>query len=125
MIEDVKILRAVHGSAEADGSSASGRITFRLSALPARRWFEIFETCKGAGIAVEERGNEFFLHTACAPGQVAIQRDAALALVSEVNGKWRAEVTAQSLRARERQDKKRQVEEALNQELEALNFDRA
>jgi hypothetical protein len=125
MSEDVKILRAVHGSAEADGSSASGRVSFRLSGIPERRWLEIFEATKGAGIATGERGTEFFLHVACAPGQVATQRDAAVALIAEVNSKWRAEVAAQSAKARERNDQKRQVEDALNRELEALNFDRS
>src|SRR5450432_587866 len=125
MSEDVNILRAVHGSAEADGSSGAGRVSFRLSAIPARRWLELFEGSKGVGVSTEERGSEVFLRVACAPGEVASQRDAALALIADVNTKWRAEVTAQSAKARERHDKKRQIEEALNQELEALNFDRA
>jgi hypothetical protein len=125
MSDDVKILRAVHGSAEADGTSPSGRVSFRLSAIPARRWFEIFEASKGSGIATEERANDVFLHVACAPGEVAAQRDAALALIADVNGKWRAEVTVQSTKARERNETKRHIEEALNKELEALNFDRS
>lgn len=125
MNEDVKIVRAVHGSAEADGSSSSGKVSFRLSGIPARRWFEIFETSKSAGMVTEERGTELFLRVACAPGQVATQRDAAAALIADVNSKWRAEVAAQSAKAHARNDVKRQVEEALNQELEALNFDRA
>jgi hypothetical protein len=125
MPEDVKILRAVHGSAEADGSTLSGRVSFRLSAIPARRWFELFEASKAVGLVTEERGSDVFLHVACGLGQVAAQRDAALALLADVNSKWRAETNAQNVRARERNDKKRQVEEALNQELEALNFDRA
>jgi len=124
MSEDVKILRAVHGSAEADGSSGSGRVAFRLSAIPSRRWFELFEANKGAGVSTEERGSEVFLHVACVPGEVAMQRDAALALLSDVNAKWRSEVNAQTAQARERHDKKREVEDALNRELEALNFDR-
>jgi hypothetical protein len=96
-----------------------------LSGIPARRWFEIFEASRSSTMVTEERGTELFLRVACGPGEVAAQRDAAAALIAEVNGKWRAEVSAQSAKARERHDQKRQVEEALNQELEALNFDRA
>ena len=125
MTEDVKILRAVHGSAEADGSSTSGRVTFRLSALPGRRWLELFEASKTVGMTTDERGTEVFLRVPCSPGEVATQRDAAVALISDVNSKWRTEVAAQSAKARERNDQKRQVEDALNRELEALNFDRA
>ena len=124
MSEDVKIVRAIHGSAEADGSSASGKVSFRLSGIPARRWLELFEASKGPSVATEERGTEFFLRVSCAPGEVATQRDAAAALIADVNSKWRAEVSAQNAKAHARDDQKRQVEAALNQELEALNFDR-
>ena len=125
MSEEVKIVRAVHGSAEADGSSSSGKVSFRLSGIPARRWLELFEASKGADISTEERGTELFLRVCCAPGEVATQRDAAAALIAEVNSKWRAEQSAQNAKAQARDDRKRQVEAALNQELEALNFDRA
>lgn len=125
MNEDIKILRAVHGSAIADGSASFGRISFRLSRAPERRWTDLFDASKGEGFSTEERGGEFILHVACAPGEVAAKRDVALALIADVNDRWRGEITRQSAMARERDDKKRTIEDALNRELEALNFDRA
>jgi hypothetical protein len=125
MNDDVKILRAMHGSAKADGSAEFGRISFRLGGIPERRWLELFESCKGVGFSTEERSSEFLLHVECVPGEVAAKRDAATALVADINSRWRAEVTSQRATARERDDKKRTMEEALNRELEALNFDRA
>jgi len=125
MSEDVKILRPMHGSAKADGSAGVGRVSFWLSGTPERRWLELFEIRKGAGFSTEERSREFLLHVQCAPGEVAAKRDAALALIADVNNRWRAEITSQRAVARERDDKKRTIEEALNQELEALTFDLA
>ncbi|MEO8900830.1 MAG: hypothetical protein ABI488_04220 [Polyangiaceae bacterium] len=125
MSEDIRILRAVHGSARADGSAHAGRISFRLSGTPERRWHELFEANKGKGFSTEERGTEFLLHVDCVPGEVALKRDAAAALLADVNSRWRSEVTAQSAKARERHEQKKKVEDALNQELELLNFDRA
>lgn len=122
MSEDIKITKAMHGSAQADGSAAFGRISFRLSRMPERRWLELFEISKGDGFSSEERNNEFILHAQCVPGEVALKRDAALSLVANVNDRWRGEVTLQRTQARERDDKKRAMEEALNRELEALNF---
>jgi hypothetical protein len=125
MNEDVKILRAVNGSAKADGSAGVGRVSFWLSPAPERRWLELFESSKGAGFSAEERSTEFVLHVQCAPGEVAAKRDAALALIADVNNRWRGEVALRRAVARERDDRKRTVEEALNRELEALTFDRA
>jgi len=123
MTEDVKIVRALPGSARADGSAGFGRVSFHLSGLPERRWLELFEVSKGEGFSTEERNNEFVLHVQCLPGEVAKRRDAALALVAEVNGRWREEIARQRAVARERDDKKRAMEDALNRELEALTFE--
>jgi|SRR5450755_5246 hypothetical protein len=125
MSEDVKIVRAMHGSAKADGNAGVGRVSFWLSGTPERRWLELFEISKGAGFSAEERSKEFLLHVQCAPGEVATKRDAALALIADVNNRWRAEIASQRAIARERDDKKRTIEEALNRELEALTFERA
>lgn len=124
MADDIKILKALAGSAQADGNADSGRVSFRLSRMPERRWLELFEASKAAGFSTEERNNEFILHVRCVPGQVAEQRDAALLLIADVNARWCGEVAQQRSVARERDDKKRATEEALNRELEALNFDR-
>jgi hypothetical protein len=125
MNEDVKILRAMHGSAKADGSAGVGRVSFWLGGTPERRWLELFEISKGVGFSTEERSREFVLHVQCAPGEVAAKRDAAVALIADVNNRWRAEIASQRAVARERDDKKKSIEEALNKELEALTFDRA
>ena len=125
MTDDIKILRAAHGSAIADGSEGSGRISFVLSRTPERRWLELFEASKGSsGLVTEERPREFLLHASCVPGQVAEKRDTALGLIADVNGRWRAEVNRQKALAREKDDNKRAIEEALNRELEALDFER-
>ena len=123
MNEDIKILRAVHGSARADGDATFGRVTFRLSRSPERRWLELFEATKDQGMVAEERGNEFLLHVESAPGEVANRRDAALALIADINGRRRDEVAQQSQLARERNNNKRTIEDALNQELEELKFE--
>ena len=125
MTGEVKILRALHGSAQADGSAGTGRISFRLSAMPERRWLELFDACKGEAFTTEERSNEFLLHVQCSPGEVAKKRDTAALLIDDVNGRWQAENSRQRALARERDDKKRALEAALNQELEALNFDQS
>jgi hypothetical protein len=125
MNEDVKILRALHGSAKADGSAGVGRVSFWLSGTPERRWLELFEISKGVGFSAEERNREFLLHVQCAPGEVSAKRDAAVALIADVNNRWRSEIASQRAVARERDDKKKSIEEALNRELEALTFDRA
>jgi hypothetical protein len=125
MSDDIKIVRAMHGSAQADGSAEFGRVSFRLSGTPERRWMALFDLTKGKGITTEERGSDVLLHIECLPGEVAAKRDSALSLLADVNSRWRAEVTQQNAVARERHDKKRRLEEALNQELESLNFDRA
>lgn len=123
MSEDVKLLRAVHGSARANGGEAFGRVTFRLNKNPEARWRELFAAAEGQGITTEERGSEFLLHVAVKPGEVAAKRDALRTLISEVNDKRRAELTLQADQARERSENKRSIEDALNQELEALKFD--
>lgn len=123
MNEPIKILRAVHGSAQADGSADVGRISFRLSGSPERRWMELFEASKGKGFSTEERNNEFVLHIECQPGEVLAKRDAALSLVSEINERRRGEIAQQHSAARERNERKRAVEDALNRELEALKFE--
>ena len=124
MSENIQISHAVHGSAKADGSAAVGRITFCLNATPERRWLELFDAGKGKGVFTEERAREFLLHIECAPGEVAGKRDSALALIADVNSRWRAELDKQTAQARERNEKKRAVEDALNEELSALTFDR-
>ena len=123
MNEAIKILRAVQGSAQADGSADVGRISFRLSGSPERRWLELFEASKGKGFTTEERNNEFVMHIECQPGEVAAKRDAALALVADVNERRRGEVAQQHAASRARNDRKRSVEDALNRELEALKFE--
>lgn len=124
MSEDIKILRALQGSATADGTEAVGRISFVLSRTPERRWMELFEACKGTtGFVPEERAREFLLHVKCLPGEVAKMRDGVLLLLGEVNGRWRAEVTRQKTQARERDQNKRTIEDALNRELEALQVE--
>ena len=125
MADDIKILRALHGSAQADGNAEFGRVSFRLSRMPERRWLELFEASKGDSFSTEERNNEFILHVQCLPGEVAHKRDAALVLITDVNRRWCGEVELQRSIARERDDKKRTTEDALNRELEALNFDRS
>ncbi len=122
MNEDVKVLRAMNGSAKADGSAGVGRVSFWLSGTPERRWLELFEMSKGVGFSAEERNRELLLHVQCAPGEVAAKRDAALALIADVNNRWRAEIASQRAVARERDDKKKSIEDALNRELEALTF---
>lgn len=123
MNEAIKILRAMQGSAQADGSADVGRITFRLSGSPERRWMELFDASKGKGFTTEERNNEFMMHIECQPGEVAAKRDAALALVAEVNERRRGEIAQQHAASRERNERKRTVEDALNRELEALKFE--
>ena len=123
MNEEVKLLRAVHGSARANGGEAFGRITFRLNKNPEKRWRELFEAAHGQGIAVEERGAEFLLHVEVKPGEVASRRDALHALIGDVNDKRRAELIQQADLARERTENKRSIEDALNRELEALKFE--
>lgn len=124
MNDDIKLLRAVQGSARADGGAAFGRISFRLSRGPDRRWQELFDAGKGPGISVEERGNECLLHVEAAPGEVAAKRESIQTLISEVNAQRRSELDQQATQARERNDNKRNIEDALNKELEALKFDR-
>lgn len=123
MNEDIKLLRAVHGSARANGGEAFGRVTFRLNKSPEARWRELFTAAGGQGVTTEERGSEFLLHVEVKPGQVASKRDALRTLISDVNDKRRAELTLQADQARERSENKRSIEDALNQELEALKFE--
>ena len=123
MNEEVKLLRAVHGSAQANGGEAFGRVTFRLSRSPETRWRELFDAGKAQGITTEERGNEFLLHVEVKPGEVASRRDALLALISDVNDKRRAELAQQADLTRERSENKRTIEDALNRELAALKFE--
>jgi len=123
MNEPIKILRAMHGSAKADGSADVGRISFRMSSSPDRRWMELFDASKGKGFTTEERNNECLMHIECQPGEVAAKRDAALALVADVNERRRDEIAQQNNALRERNERKRAIEDALNRELEALKFD--
>ncbi|HKO50691.1 MAG TPA: hypothetical protein VJV79_23385 [Polyangiaceae bacterium] len=123
MNEEVKLLRAVHGSARADGSEPFGRISFRLSKSPEQRWRELFDASKGEGISTEERGGEFMLHVEAKPGEVANKRDTLLALIADINDKRRQELAIQAEKARERTDNRRSIEDALNRELEALKFE--
>jgi hypothetical protein len=123
MADDIKILRPLHGSAQADGNAEFGRVSFRLSRMPERRWLELFDVSKGDSFSTEERGNEFFLHVRCVPGEVAQKRDAAQLLITEINQRWSGEVERQRSVARERDDKKRSTEDALNRELEALHYE--
>jgi len=123
MNEEVKLLRAIHGSARADGSEPFGRISFRLSRSPEQRWRELFDAGKGQGVSTEERGGEFLLHVDAKPGEVASRRDFVLVLIADVNEKRRREIAAQAEQARERTDNRRTIEDALNRELEALKFE--
>jgi len=121
--EEVKLLRAIHGSARANGGEAFGRVTFRLSKSPEKRWRELFDAAKGQGVASEERGAEFWLHVEVTPGEVASKRDALLALIADVNDKRRSELAQEADRTRDRTENKRSIEDALNRELEALKFE--
>jgi hypothetical protein len=121
--EEVKLLRAIHGSARANGGEAFGRVTFRLSKSPEKRWRELFDAGKGEGVTTEERGNEFLLHVEAKPGEVAGKREALHALITDVNDKRRAELAQQADLTRERTENKRSIEDALNRELEALKFE--
>ena len=123
MNEEIKLLRAIHGSARANGGEAFGRVTFRLSKSPEARWRELFDAGKGQGVATEERGSEFLLHVEVKPGEVAGRRDALQALISDVNDKRRAELVQQADLTRERTENKRSIEDSLNRELEALKFE--
>jgi hypothetical protein len=121
--EEVKLLRAIHGSARANGGEAFGRVTFRLSKSPEKRWRELFDAGKGQGVASEERGAEFWLHVEVKPGGVASMRDALLALISDVNDKRRSELAQEAHLTRDRTENKRSIEDALNRKLEALKFE--
>lgn len=123
MNEELRLLRAVHGSALANGGEAFGRVTFRLSGTPDTRWRELCDASKGPGITSEERGAEFLLHVEVKPGEVASKRDALRALIGNTNHKRRAELAEQAEQARERTENKRDIEDALNRELEALKFE--
>ena len=123
MNEEVKLLRAVNGSARANGGEAFGRVTFRLNKSPEARWRELFAATAVEGIATEERGTEFLLHVEVRPGDVANKRDALHALIADVNEKRRAELAQQADLARERSENKLSIEDALNRELEALKFE--
>jgi len=123
MYEEIKLLRAVQGSARANGGETFGRVTFRLSKSPETRWRELFDAGKGQGISSEERGNEFLLHVELKPGEVASKRDALQALITDVNDKRRTELAQQADQTRERTENKRNIEDALNRELESLKFE--
>src|SRR5438045_3753601 len=122
MSEEIKLLRAIQGSARANGGETFGRVTFRLSKSPEARWRELFDAGKGQGISSEERGNEFLLHVELKPGEVASKRDALQALITDVNDKRRTELAQQADLTRERTENKRNIEDALNRELESLKF---
>ena len=123
MSQEIKLLRAIHGSARANGGEAFGRVTFRLSRSPEARWRELFDAGKGQGVVTEERGAEFLVHAEVKPGEVASTRDTLQALISDVNEKRRAELVQQADLTRERTENKRNIEDALNRELEALKFE--
>lgn len=123
MNEEIKLLRAIQGSARANGGEAFGRVTFRLSRSPETRWRELFDAGKGEGVASEERGPEFLLHVEVKPGEVASRRDTLQALITDVNEQRRAELAQQANLTRERTENKRNIEDALNRELEALKFE--
>ena len=123
MNEAIKLLRAVHGSARANGGEPFGRVTFRLSRSPEARWRELFDAGKGEGVTTEERGTEFLLHVEVKPGEVAARRDVLQALITDVNDKRRAELTQQAELTRARTENKLRIEDALNRELEALKFE--
>jgi len=71
---------------EADGGARVGRVSFRLSGTPERRWLELFEVSKASAFR-EERSSEFLLHVQCAPGEVACKtrRKLKQALIADVN----------------------------------------
>ena len=96
MNEEIKLLRAIHGSARANGGDAFGRISFRLSKSPEQRWRELFDAGKVEGVSAEERGAEFMVHVEVKPGEVASKRDQLLALIADVNDKRRSELVATS-----------------------------
>lgn len=123
MNEEIKLLRAIQGSARANGGEAFGRVTFRLSRSPEARWRELFDAGKGEGVTSEERGPEFLLHVEVKPGEVASRRDTLQALITDVNDQRRAELAQQANVTRERTENKRNIEDALNRELEALKFE--
>lgn len=123
MNEEIKLLRAIHGSARANGGDAFGRVTFRLNKCPETRWRELFDAGKGQGVTSEEHGNEFLLHVEVKPGEVASKREALHALITDVNDKRRTELAQQAALTRERTENKRDIEDALNRELEALKFE--
>lgn len=123
MNEEIKLLRAIHGSARANGGEGFGRVTFRLSRSPEARWRELFDAGKGQGVTTEEHGAEFLLHVEVKPGEVASRRDALHALITAVNDERRTELAQQAALTRERTENKRNIEDALNRELEALRFD--
>ncbi|HYP97417.1 MAG TPA: hypothetical protein VER96_02005 [Polyangiaceae bacterium] len=121
--EEIKLLRAIQGSARASGGEPSGRVSFRLSRSPEARWRELFDAGKGDGVSTEERGAEFLLHIEVKPGEVASRRDALQTLITDVNNKRRTELMQQAELTRERTENKRNIEDALNRELEALRFE--
>ena len=123
MNEEIKLLRAIQGSARASGGEPSGRVSFRLSRSPEARWRELFDAGKGDGVSTEERGAEFLLHIEVKPGEVASRRDALQTLITDVNNKRRTELMQQAELTRERTENKRNIEDALNRELEALRFE--
>ena len=86
MSEEIKLQRAIQGSARANGGEAFGRVTFRLSRTPEPRWRELFEAGKGDAITSEERGAEFLLHVEVTPGEVASKRDALISADGELRG---------------------------------------
>jgi len=121
--EAIKLLRAIHGSARASGGEPFGRVSFRLSRTPEARWRELFDAAKGEGVTTEERGAEFLLHIAVMPGEVSSRRDTLQALITDINDKRRTELAQQAELTRERTENKRNIEDALNRELEALKFE--
>jgi hypothetical protein len=122
-MSEIKLLRPIHGSARANGGEAFGRVTFRLSKTPEARWRELFDAGKSQGITTEERGAEFLVHAEVKPGEVASTRDTLQALITDVNDKRRAELAQQADATRERTENKRNIEDCLNRELEALKFE--
>lgn len=83
----------------------------------------MFDAGKGDGVSTEERGAEFLLHIEVKPGEVASRRDALQTLITDVNNKRRTELMQQAELTRERTENKRNIEDALNRELEALRFE--
>jgi hypothetical protein len=121
--DEIKLLRAVQGSARANGGEPFGRVSFRLSRSPEPRWRELFEAGKGEGISTEERGAEFVVQVQVKPGEVASTRDALQVLITDVNNQRRTELARQADLTTERTTNKRKIEDALNRELEALKFE--